>query len=76
MNLLIFSTFAEDYAWLPAFEPDVNRRQMPPTFPRKTKMRSRLEGIQCLRKLCSKILSITTEVPSRAVDIEDIIVSP
>uniref|UniRef100_A0A183DXC6 Protein MAK10 homolog n=1 Tax=Gongylonema pulchrum TaxID=637853 RepID=A0A183DXC6_9BILA len=63
----------EDYGWLPSFEPDVNRRQLPATFPRKTKMKSRLEGIECFEKLCLKILSITTEMPSKLTNIEDII---
>lgn len=63
----------EDYAWLPAFEPDVNRRQLPPTFPRKTKMRSRTEGIHYLKKLCLKISSIANELPSKISNIEDIV---
>lgn len=63
----------EDYAWLPAFEPDINRRQLPPTFPRNTKMINRTETIRYLKKLCSKISSITTELPSKISNIEDII---
>uniref|UniRef100_A0A1I8EQ74 Protein MAK10 homolog n=1 Tax=Wuchereria bancrofti TaxID=6293 RepID=A0A1I8EQ74_WUCBA len=63
----------EDYAWLPAFEPDINRRQLPPTFPRNTKMINRTETMRYLKKLCSKISSITTELPSKISNIEDII---
>uniref|UniRef100_A0A915PRJ3 Protein MAK10 homolog n=1 Tax=Setaria digitata TaxID=48799 RepID=A0A915PRJ3_9BILA len=62
-----------DYAWLPAFEPDINRRQLPPTFPRNTKMVNRAETMQYLKKLCSKISSITTELPAKVSNIEDII---
>ncbi|EFO23386.2 hypothetical protein LOAG_05100 [Loa loa] len=63
----------EDYAWLPAFEPDINRRQLPPTFPRITKMINRAETMRYLKKLCSKISSITTELPAKVSNIEDII---
>uniref|UniRef100_F1KY43 Protein MAK10 homolog n=1 Tax=Ascaris suum TaxID=6253 RepID=F1KY43_ASCSU len=59
-----------DFAWLPAFEPEVNRRCLPPTFPRKTQMLSRVEGIGCLRSLASRILNITTELPNRIANIE------
>uniref|UniRef100_A0A8R1TYM4 Protein MAK10 homolog n=2 Tax=Onchocerca TaxID=6281 RepID=A0A8R1TYM4_ONCVO len=63
----------ENYAWLPAFEPDINRRQLPPTFPRNTKMVNRAETMRYLKKLCSKISSITTELPAKISNIEDII---
>uniref|UniRef100_A0A158Q7H7 Protein MAK10 homolog n=1 Tax=Elaeophora elaphi TaxID=1147741 RepID=A0A158Q7H7_9BILA len=63
----------ENYAWLPAFEPDINRRQLPPTFPRNTKMINRVETMRYLKKICSKISSITTELPAKISNIEDII---
>ncbi|VDN02379.1 unnamed protein product [Thelazia callipaeda] len=63
----------DDYAWLPAFEPDINRRQLPPTFPRKTKMRSRVKSVELFKKLCSKILSIATVLPIKVSNVEDII---
>ncbi|KHN75842.1 N-alpha-acetyltransferase 35, NatC auxiliary subunit [Toxocara canis] len=59
-----------DFAWLPAFEPEVNRRCLPPTFPRKTQMLSRVEGIERLRSLSSRILTITTELPHKITNIE------
>lgn len=48
---------------------------MPPTFPRKTQMLSRVEGIGCLRSLASRILNITTELPNRIANIESTLVT-
>lgn len=70
----VFS-FTDDYAWLPSFEPDVNRRQLPPTFPRKTKLRTRMEGLSVFKRFCSKLAAITVEIPNQTKTIEDTLVS-
>ncbi|MFH4974108.1 hypothetical protein AB6A40_000817 [Gnathostoma spinigerum] len=59
-----------DFGWLPAFEPDVTRPELPPTFPRKTKMLNRVDSVKYLRKLCERILRIATELPSKVATID------
>uniref|UniRef100_A0A158R4V7 Protein MAK10 homolog n=1 Tax=Syphacia muris TaxID=451379 RepID=A0A158R4V7_9BILA len=59
-----------DFGWLAAFEPGINRRRLPPTFPRKSAMLDRVNGIKYLKKLCERISSIVNELPLRITTIE------
>ncbi|VDD95351.1 unnamed protein product [Enterobius vermicularis] len=59
-----------DFSWLPGFEPGINRRHLPPTFPRKSAMLSRKSGLEYLKKLCGRISSIVNELPFKVTTIE------
>lgn len=64
-----------DFSWLPGFEPGINRRHLPPTFPRKSAMLSRKSGLEYLKKLCGRISSIVNELPFKVTTIESTLVS-
>ncbi|KAI1719614.1 mak10 subunit, natC n(alpha)-terminal acetyltransferase domain-containing protein [Ditylenchus destructor] len=56
------SSNAGDYSWLRAFDPQVNRQQSPPNFPRDPKLISRFEAFDYLHNLLSKIKLMMTEI--------------
>lgn len=48
-----------DYPTIPGFEPLINQRLLPPTFPRYTIIKSRLESVNYIKTLVQKLQSIT-----------------
>ncbi|KAI1720527.1 mak10 subunit, natC n(alpha)-terminal acetyltransferase domain-containing protein [Ditylenchus destructor] len=51
-----------DYLWLRAFDPQINRQQSPPNFPRDPKLISRFEAFDYLHNLLAKIKLMMTEI--------------
>uniref|UniRef100_T1JZA6 Protein MAK10 homolog n=1 Tax=Tetranychus urticae TaxID=32264 RepID=T1JZA6_TETUR len=49
------SEYRADYPTIMGFEPLINQRFLPPTFPRYTKMKSRKEAIEYMEHLVSRI---------------------
>lgn len=57
--LFIYSfIFSADYPTIMGFEPLVNQRLLPPTFPRYTKIKSRKESTEYLSHLVTRLRTI------------------
>lgn len=57
--LFIYSLiFSADYPTIMGFEPLVNQRLLPPTFPRYTKIKSRKESTEYLSHLVTRLRTI------------------
>uniref|UniRef100_A0A914WPD1 Protein MAK10 homolog n=1 Tax=Plectus sambesii TaxID=2011161 RepID=A0A914WPD1_9BILA len=59
-----------DFAWLPAFEPAVNRRLLPPTFPRKTQLSSRNQAMVYLRAVVERLHTIVLALPHKIANFD------
>ncbi|CAJ0568425.1 unnamed protein product, partial [Mesorhabditis spiculigera] len=57
-----------DFGWLPAFEPDFNRKHLPPTFPRKSVIQPRSTSLAYLVDLSESLLRIPLELPESLND--------
>ncbi|CAD6199723.1 unnamed protein product [Caenorhabditis auriculariae] len=58
-----------DFSWLVAIEPELNRRFMPSTFPRKTDIPDRRKALRYIVKLAQRILTIARDGPESAMDL-------
>lgn len=56
--LPLFIYFSADYPTIMGFEPLVNQRLLPPTFPRYTKIKSRKESTEYLSHLVARLRTI------------------
>ncbi|GMS79752.1 hypothetical protein PENTCL1PPCAC_1927, partial [Pristionchus entomophagus] len=61
-----------DYGWLTCFIPDLNRRFLPPAFPRKSEFLTRRHGLHQLEKMSRRLYDISSTVPHVVNDVASI----
>ncbi|WKY12831.1 hypothetical protein Q1695_003993 [Nippostrongylus brasiliensis] len=57
-----------DFSWLVAFEPELNRRYLPSTFPRKIEILPREKALPHLHRISCKIQFMATQVHNNLAD--------
>ncbi|KAF8384085.1 natc-1 [Pristionchus pacificus] len=62
-----------DFGWLTCFIPDLNRRYLPPAFPRKSEFLTRRHGLKQLEKFTRRLYDVATNVPHIVHDLSLII---
>ncbi|VDL80112.1 unnamed protein product [Nippostrongylus brasiliensis] len=63
-----FTDFTGDFSWLVAFEPELNRRYLPSTFPRKIEILPREKALPHLHRISCKIQFMATQVLNNLAD--------